>query len=97
MANAMRATARRHPDVFPLLLRRPAATPGALRVREAVHQALRAAGVGEADVARVERMLSTFVIGFAVSEASGRFTVTGDELDDDFAWATTRMLAAFVE
>lgn len=97
MANAMRATARRHPDVFPLLLQRPAATPGALRVREMVYRALREAGIGEADVARVERMLSTFVIGFAASEASGRFTATRDELDDDFAWATTRMLSALVE
>jgi len=40
----MRATARRHPGVFPLLLQRPAATPGALRVREIVYQTLREAG-----------------------------------------------------
>jgi AcrR family transcriptional regulator len=97
MATAMRATARRHPDVFPLLLQRPAATPGALRVREMVYQALREAGMADANVARVERMLSTFVIGFAASEAAGRFTVTSDELDDDFAWAAARMLTALVE
>jgi hypothetical protein len=42
-------------------------------------------------------MLSTFVIGFAASEAAGRFTVTSDELDDDFAWAAARMLTALVE
>lgn len=96
MASAMRATARRHPDVFPLLLQRPAATPGALRVREIVYQALREAGVDEAGVPRAERMLSTFVIGFAASEAAGRFTVTSRELDDDFAWAAARMLNTLV-
>lgn len=97
MANAIRATARRHPDVFPLLLQRPAVTPGALRVRATVYQALQEAGIGDADVARIERMLSTFVLGFAASEASGRFTVTGDELDDDFTWAATRMLSALMD
>src|SRR4051794_1979492 len=84
MAWALRATARRHPDVFPLLLRRPAATPGALRVRDAVYTALRAAGAPEPDVPRIERMLSTFVLGFAASEAGGRFSVDTRQLDDDF-------------
>jgi AcrR family transcriptional regulator len=94
MAAAMRATARRHPVVFPLLLQRPAATAGALRVREVVYACLREAGLDESGVARAERMLSTFVIGFATSEAAGRFSVTGPELDDDFAWATARLLTA---
>jgi len=31
------------------------------------------AGVPEADVPRVERMISTFIIGFGASEAEGRF------------------------
>jgi AcrR family transcriptional regulator len=74
MGRALRATARRHPSVFPLLLQRPATTPAARRVRDRSHAALRAAGVAEHDVARVERLLSTMVLGFAASEASGRFT-----------------------
>ena len=41
-------------------------------------------------------MLSTFVLWFAASEAAGRFTLTSRELDDDFAWAATRMLDALV-
>jgi AcrR family transcriptional regulator len=73
MGRALRATARRHPAVFPLLLQRPATTPAARRARDRVHTALRAAGIARKDVARVERLLSTMVLGFAASEASGRF------------------------
>ena len=47
MGQALRATARRHPSVFPLLLQRPATTPGAERVRQRVYSALRHAGVAE--------------------------------------------------
>lgn len=92
-----RTTARRHPGVFPLLLQRPAATRGALRVREVVYQALADAGVPETDVPRVERMLSTFVLGFAASEAAGRFTVSTQQLDDDFAWAAAGILNALLD
>jgi AcrR family transcriptional regulator len=87
LAAAMRATARKHPRVFPLLLQRPATTPGALRAREAVYGALRDAGVDESTVPRVERLLSTFVLGFAASEAAGRFTANSEQLDEDFRWA----------
>lgn len=83
---AIRATARRHPDVFGLLLARRAATPGARRTRDSVYQALRDGGVPEADVPRVERLLSTFVLGFAASEAGGRFP-DGAVADADFAYA----------
>lgn len=69
LAPGIRATARRRPGAFPLLLSRPAVTLGAMGVRDAVHQALRQAGVAETDIARTERLLSTAVLGFAVSEA----------------------------
>jgi hypothetical protein len=42
-------------------------------VRDAVHHALRQAGIPDTDMARTERLLSTAVLGFAVSEAAGRF------------------------
>jgi AcrR family transcriptional regulator len=87
LAAAMRATARKHPRVFPLLLQRPATTPGALRAREAVNGALCDAGIDESTIPRVERLLSTFVLGFATSEATGRFTATPAQLDEDFRWA----------
>ena len=84
MGAATRETARRHPDVFPLLLQRPAATPGARRMRESLYQALRDAGVPEAEVPQVERLVSTMVLGFAASEAAGRFTASPEQVDADF-------------
>jgi AcrR family transcriptional regulator len=72
MASRARAVARRHPAVFPLLLARPVVTPASLLVVEAIFAALRDAGVADRDIPRVERLLSTFVLGFAASEAGGR-------------------------
>ncbi len=86
MSDGVRATARAHPDVFPLLLQRPASTPAARQVRDRVYVARRDAGVPEALVARSERLPSTVILGFAVSEAAGRFRDhTRAELDEDFA------------
>lgn len=65
--------ARRHPQAFPLLLNRPAVTKGALRTREAVLAALLEAGVPESEVPRLERLISTLALGYAVSETTGRF------------------------
>ncbi|HEX4222071.1 MAG TPA: TetR/AcrR family transcriptional regulator C-terminal domain-containing protein [Pseudonocardiaceae bacterium] len=94
MAAAMRQTARAHPQVFPLLLQRPAATSGARRVRDAVYRALRDAGAPEDLVPRIERVLSTFALGFAASEAAGRFSVEASELDLDLAWFSECVLNA---
>jgi AcrR family transcriptional regulator len=82
----LRAAARCHPRVFPLLLARRAVTDAALRARDGVYQALREAGVPEDQVPRVERLLSTFALGFAASEAGGRFP-SEREADADFAFA----------
>ena len=41
---------------------------------DAIYQALLDAGVPSDRVARLERMLSTFVLGYAVSEVGGRFS-----------------------
>jgi AcrR family transcriptional regulator len=73
LAHAMRGLAHRHPAVIPLLFSRPAVTPDAVRVVDAIYQALLDAGVPPGQVARLERMLSTFVLGYAVSEVGGRF------------------------
>jgi AcrR family transcriptional regulator len=86
LAEAVRSTAKRHPAVFPLLLTRPAVTPAARVVRDAVQAALREAGLDEAAAARAERLISTAVLGFAASEAAGRFRQhTQAVLDEDFA------------
>jgi len=73
LAYAMRDTARRHPAVFPLLLSRPAVTPAARAARDAVYLGLREAGLPAGSIARAERLVSTAILGFAASEAAGRF------------------------
>jgi len=73
IARSARETGRRHPAVMPLLFARPAVTPDAVRVVDVIYQALLDAGVPDREVARVERMVSTVVLGYAISEASGRF------------------------
>jgi hypothetical protein len=88
MGEAVRGMADRHPGVFGLLLQRPAATPGARHVRDQVYEALREGGLSEADIPRVERVISTVILGFAASEAGGRFGTRSDhEIDADFAAA----------
>jgi len=85
MAANIRASARRHPSVFPLLLQRPATTEEARDTRHAVYVALGEAGVPENRVAQVERLVSTAILGFAVSEVAGRFRHhTRRQLDADF-------------
>jgi hypothetical protein len=72
--------------VFPLLLQRPARTAAAVRVRHAARAALEAAGLGRAESERVERLMSTAILGFAASEAAGRFADHAPAvLDADFA------------
>jgi AcrR family transcriptional regulator len=70
-----REVAHRHPAVVPLLFARPAVTPEAVMVVEAIFQALLDAGVPDGDVPRIERLVSTFVLGYAISETAGRFGV----------------------
>jgi AcrR family transcriptional regulator len=73
LARALRGVARRHPSAFPLMLSRPSVTPESLRELDAFYQALLDVGVPPEHVPRVERLLSTFGLGFAASEVSGRF------------------------
>lgn len=75
---ATRRLAREHPGVFPLLFARPSVTPDAVAVVDVIYQALIDAGVPDADVPRIERLITTFVLGFATSEVNGRFSASGD-------------------
>ena len=77
IARSALEAAGRHPAVMPLVFTRPAVTPEAVRVVEAIYQALLDAGVPDGEVARVERMVSTFVLGYAVS--GGRFAARDPE------------------
>ncbi len=57
-----------------------------LRFRDTVQSALREGGLPEAEVARAERLISTAVLGFAASEAAGRFRQHDQSvIDADFA------------
>ena len=86
LADGIRATARRHPAVFPLLLTRSALTPAARAARDAVQAALREGGLSHLEAARAERLISTAVLGFAASEAAGRFRHHDQSvIDGDFA------------
>jgi AcrR family transcriptional regulator len=97
LADAIRASAQRHPSVFPLLLQRPATTPRARRARESVYSALKEAGVDEARIAQSERLISTAILGFAASEAAGRFrNHSRRQLDADFA-LLLELLGRFIE
>ena len=80
LANRMRALARRHPSAFMLLLSRPSVTPEAAGAVDAVYQGLLDAGVPPKDVPRIERLVSTFVLGYAASEVNGRFAVDDPQL-----------------
>ncbi len=84
-ATDLRATARRHPSVFPLLLERPAATAAARQARDEISLALADAGIPQQDTDQMQRLLSTAILGFALSEVAGRFDAqTAPQRDADF-------------
>lgn len=90
MGDALRTIARQHPAVFPLLLQLPATTPRSRERRDRVQQVLREAGVSDPE--RGERIVSTVMLGFAVSEVSGRFADhSRSTLDGDY-----EMLEVFI-
>lgn len=85
-AHELRAAARRHPGAFLLLLQRPAATEGARRARDAISGALIEAGIAPERADQLQRLLSTAVLGFVLSEVAGRFGAqTESQRDADFA------------
>jgi len=75
-AELARAVAREHPSLIQYAFTKPAETPYAMRVVEFTYQALLDAGVPRAEVPRLERFVSTFVMGWSLSEASGRFAAS---------------------
>jgi AcrR family transcriptional regulator len=93
LAGELRALARRRPGLFSLLLQRRAVGDGATRAREAALRALRDSGLDSDAAERLERLLSTVVMGFAFSEATGRFE--GVDVDQEFD-AALELLARLV-
>jgi AcrR family transcriptional regulator len=72
-AGEIRKVAHRHPGVFPLVLELPATTPDARRTRDGVVSALEEAGIPPDSARRLERVVSSAILGFVVSEVAGRF------------------------
>jgi AcrR family transcriptional regulator len=93
LASELRGLANRHPGLFVLLLQRRAVGAGATRAREAELRALREAGLDQKEAEQLERLLSTVVMGFAFSEATGRFD--GIDVDGEFE-AALELLARLV-
>ena len=83
----VRALARRHPGAYPLIMARPGATAEARRLDDLISEILETAGVPAAEVPRLERLLSTLLLGFANSEVNGRFGSgpAGGDWDAEFA------------
>jgi AcrR family transcriptional regulator len=73
LAQAGRKLAHQHPWGVTLLFTRPSVTPDATRVVDLFYTFLLDAGVPPAEVPRLERLVSTFLLGFAASEVGGRF------------------------
>src|SRR5262249_55285430 len=72
----------------------PSVTPDAVRATDVIYQGLLDVGVPPAQVPRIERLLSTFVLGFAASEVNGRFsTGTLDPRGRRAQFATDEVLA----
>jgi AcrR family transcriptional regulator len=84
-AYAYRDLAHQHPWLAQLLFTRPSVNPDARRVTEYIYQALREAGVPETQTGRIERVVTTFVIGFAASEVLGRFAHRDIDFGAEFA------------
>jgi AcrR family transcriptional regulator len=77
LAMAARGLAHRHPAAVPLMFTRPSITPDGIGVVDAIYQALIDAGVPAGQVPRLERLVSTFVLGYGISEVGGRFISGG--------------------
>ncbi len=73
LAHSARGLVHRHPWAAALLFARPAVTPDAALTVDQIYAGLLDAGVPAAEVPRLERLVSTLILGYAASEAGGRF------------------------
>lgn len=80
---------RRHPAIVPLLFARPGSMLAARQTVDFIYQALLDAGVPADQVPRLERLITTFMLGFVISETGGRF-VAGTAGAQDWRTAAGR-------
>ncbi|BBA95359.1 putative TetR family transcriptional regulator [Actinacidiphila reveromycinica] len=72
-ADTARGLSIGHPWAVTLLFSRPAVTPDAVFTVDQLYGALLDAGVPPSQVPRLERLVSTYVLGWIASESGGRF------------------------
>jgi len=72
-AHTARQLSAGHPWAVTLLFSRPAVTPDAVATVDLLYGALLDAGVPPSQVPRLERLVSTYVLGWIASESGGRF------------------------
>lgn len=73
LAGTVYDLALRYPTVVPLLLTRAYRAPDAVRVTQATSSVLHDAGIPPDQVPRLERMVSTFLLGYATAAANTAF------------------------
>jgi AcrR family transcriptional regulator len=73
LASQVYDLADRYPTLVPLLLTRAYIASSAVRIVEVTSAMLRDAGVSPAEVPRLERMVSTFLLGYATSASNHAF------------------------
>lgn len=96
-AHAIRRAVGEHRAIAPLLLSRPAITARSVAIRDGLIELLEQAGVPPTRSHQAERLLSTALLGFTLSEAAGRFDHHSSTVrDDDFA-ALIAMLRRAIE
>ena len=76
-AHTARSLSTGHPWVTGLLFSRPAVTPEGVATVDLLYAALLDAGVPPSQVPRLERLVSTYVLGWIASESGGRFGPDG--------------------
>ena len=73
VARELLGVARRYPTVLPLLLTRAYVAPEAVRLVQALYRTLADAGVPDSEIPRVERLFSTYTLGYVISAANNAF------------------------
>jgi len=73
LADELLALAVRYPSVLPLLMTRAYVSPAAVEVVVSTSAMLREAGVPADQVPRMERLIATFLLGYATSVANRAF------------------------